>query len=88
MLAARSMNEPDPTTPDRGRSPWAWIPTLYFAEGLPNAIVVTVSLVMYKDLGLSNTANAFYTSLLYLAWVVKPLWSPFVDILDTRRRWT
>jgi MFS transporter, PAT family, beta-lactamase induction signal transducer AmpG len=78
------MNE----TGKRTLTPWAWIPTLYFAEGLPNAIVVTVSLVMYKDLGLSNTANAFYTSLLYLAWVVKPLWSPFVDILGTRRRWT
>jgi PAT family beta-lactamase induction signal transducer AmpG len=72
----------------RSVTPWAWIPTLYFAEGLPNAIVATVSLVMYKDLGLTNTAGAFYTSLLYLAWVVKPLWSPFVDILGTRRRWT
>ena len=77
------MNE----TPVKSRTPWAWVPTLYFAEGLPNAIVVTVSLVMYKDLGLSNTANAFYTSLLYLAWVVKPLWSPLVDLLGTRRRW-
>jgi PAT family beta-lactamase induction signal transducer AmpG len=91
MQAARQMNEPDPPTPEtpaRSPRPWTWIPSLYFAEGLPNAIVVTVSLVMYKDLGLTNTANAFYTSLLYLAWVVKPLWSPFVDIVGTRRRWT
>ena len=98
MREARQMNAPEPTietapapapqSTGAQRPPWLWIPTLYFAEGLPNAIVVTVSLVMYKDLGLSNTANTFWTSLLYLAWVVKPLWSPFVDILGTRRRWT
>src|SRR6185436_4329147 len=100
MREARQMNAPEPTIETapaaeqhsagapRQRPPWLWIPTLYFAEGLPNAIVVTVSLVMYKDLGLSNTANTFWTRLLYLAWVVKPLWSPFVDILGTRRRWT
>jgi len=93
MHEARQTSETDPAPvagppAPRARTPWSWIPTLYFAEGLPNAIVVTVSLVMYKDLGLSNTANAFFTSLLYLAWVVKPLWSPFVDILGTRRRWT
>jgi len=72
----------------RAGTPWSWIPPLYFAERRPNAIVVTVSLVLYKVLGLSSTANAFFTSLLYLAWGVKPLWSPFVDILGTRRRWT
>jgi PAT family beta-lactamase induction signal transducer AmpG len=98
MREARQMNAPEPTietapaaapqSTGAQRPPWLWIPTLYFAEGLPNAVVVTVSLVMYKDLGLSNTANTFWTSLLYLAWVVKPLWSPFVDILGTRRRWT
>jgi PAT family beta-lactamase induction signal transducer AmpG len=71
----------------RSRSPWTWIPSLYLAEGLPYVVVMTVSVIMYKGLGLSNTDIAFFTSWLYLPWVIKPLWSPVVDILGTRRRW-
>jgi len=67
--------------------PWLWIPTVYFAEGMPNALVATVSVMLYNDLGVSNEATAFFTSLLYLPWVIKPLWSPAVDILKTRRLW-
>ncbi|MBI1797719.1 MAG: AmpG family muropeptide MFS transporter [Candidatus Eisenbacteria bacterium] len=74
-------------TPDRARDPWAWIPSLYLAEGLPYVVVMTVSVIMYKSFGLSNTDIALYTSWLYLPWVIKPLWSPVVDILATRRRW-
>jgi MFS transporter, PAT family, beta-lactamase induction signal transducer AmpG len=69
------------------RSPWLWIPSLYFAEGLPYALAMSVSLVLYKNLGVSNAAAAFYTSWFYLPWVIKPLWSPVVDILKTRRLW-
>lgn len=69
------------------RSPWSWIPTLYFAEGLPYVIVMTVSVIMYKRLGISNDDIAFYTSWLYLPWVIKPLWSPVVDLLKTKRFW-
>ena len=69
------------------RNPWAWIPTLYLAQGLPFAVVNTMSVIMYKSLGVSNTDIAFYTSWLYLPWVIKPLWSPVVDILKTRRLW-
>lgn len=69
------------------RAPWAWIPTLYFAEGLPNVAVMTVAVIMYKRLGLSNTEIALYTSWLYLPWVIKPLWSPFVDLIKTKRSW-
>jgi MFS transporter, PAT family, beta-lactamase induction signal transducer AmpG len=69
------------------RSPWFWIPTLYMAEGLPNVLVASVSVVLYKNLGVSNAAIAFYTGWLYLPWVIKPLWSPLVDILKTRRQW-
>ncbi len=69
------------------RSPWRWIPTLYVAQGLPYALVMTVSVVLYKNLGISNAANAFWTSWLGLPWVIKPLWSPVVDILKTRRQW-
>lgn len=66
---------------------WAWIPSLYFAEGLPYVIVMTVSVIMYKRLGLSNTDIALYTSWLYLPWVIKPIWSPLVDNLKTKRFW-
>lgn len=68
-------------------SPWGWVPTLYFAEGLPNVIVMTVSLILYKQLGLSNAEITFYTSWLYLPWVIKPIWSPFVDVVKTKRWW-
>ena len=68
-------------------SPWAWIPTLYLAEGLPYVAVMTISVIMYKRLGISNTDIALYTSWLYLPWVIKPFWSPFVDLLKTKRWW-
>lgn len=67
--------------------PWYWIPTLYFISGLPNVTVMTVSVILYKAMGISNTEIAFYTAWLYLPWVIKPLWSPFVDILKTKRWW-
>ena len=69
------------------RNPWAWVPTLYFAEGLPYVAVMTISLVLYKQLGLSNAEITFYTSWLYLPWVIKPLWSPFIDVVKTKRWW-
>ncbi len=69
------------------RSPWSWVPSLYLAEGLPNVIVASVAGTMYKGFGVSNTDIAFFTSWAYLPWVIKPLWSPFVDILGTRRKW-
>ena len=69
------------------RSPWLWIPSLYFAEGMPYVVVMTVSVIMYKGMGVSNTEIALYTSWLYLPWVIKPLWSPLVDILKTKRSW-
>ena len=69
------------------RNPWAWVPTLYFAEGLPYVIVITLSVVMYKQLGLGNAEVAYYTGWFYLPWLIKPLWSPFVDLLRTKRWW-
>lgn len=68
-------------------SPWAWVPTLYFAEGLPYIAVMTLSLVMYKRMGISNTEVALYTGWLNLPWVIKPLWSPFIDLMRTKRWW-
>lgn len=69
------------------KSPWAWVPTLYFAEGLPYVVVMTVSLLLYKSMGLSNADITLYTSWLYLPWVIKPFWSPFIDVLRTKRWW-
>jgi len=69
------------------RSPWAWIPSLYFIEGVPYVIVMTVSVILYKRLGLNNTEIAVYTSWLYLPWVIKPFWSPLVEIVRTKRFW-
>ena len=69
------------------RNPWAWVPTLYFAEGLPYVAVMTISLILYKQLGLSNAEITFYTSWLYLPGVIKPLWSPFIDVVKTKRWW-
>ena len=72
----------------RKHNPWWWIPTLYFAEGLPYIAVNTLSVILYKKMEMSNTDIAFYTGWLYLPWVIKPFWSPFVDILRTKRWWT
>lgn len=70
------------------RNPWSWIPTLYYTQGIPYVMVVTVSVILYKDLGVPNTQLALYTSLLSLPWAFKPLWSPFIDIVRTKRWWT
>ncbi len=72
---------------NKQRNPWSWIPTLYIAEGLPNVVVMTVAVVMYMQLGMSDTDIALYTGWLSLPWVIKPLWSPFVDLYRTKRWW-
>ena len=74
-------------TKKNSRNPWAWIPTLYFAEGLPNVIVTVLSVVMYMQLGLTDAEVGLYTGWLALPWVIKPLWSPFIDLLKTKRWW-
>ena len=77
---------PAPGTAKR-RNPWVWVPSLYLAQGIPYVIAMTVSVIMYKRLGISNADIALYTSWLYLPWVIKPLWSPFVDMFRTKRLW-
>jgi PAT family beta-lactamase induction signal transducer AmpG len=67
--------------------PWFWIPLLNFASGLPYAVIISVSVIMYKNLGISNEDIGVYTSLLYLPWVIKPLWSPFIELHGTKRKW-
>ncbi|MFN8650348.1 MAG: MFS transporter [Gemmatimonadales bacterium] len=77
---------PETASPETA-SPWRWVPSLYLSEGLPYVVVMTVAVVLYKNLGISNTDIALYTSWLYLPWVVKPLWSPLVEVLGQKRRW-
>ncbi len=69
------------------RSPWGFVPTLYFAEGVPYVLVNSVSVILFKRLGVENAAIAFWTSLLYLPWVAKMLWGPLVDTRSTKRAW-
>jgi PAT family beta-lactamase induction signal transducer AmpG len=69
------------------RNPWAWVPSVSFSQGVPYVAVMMLSTVMYKNLGISNADLAFYTAWLYLPWVVKPLWSPIVELVGTKRRW-
>jgi len=66
---------------------WSWVPSLYFCQAVPYVAVVALSVPMYKKLGISNADLAFYTSWLYLPWVIKPLWSPLVDRFRTKRAW-
>ncbi|TDO70413.1 PAT family beta-lactamase induction signal transducer AmpG [Flavobacterium chryseum] len=71
----------------KDNTPWFWIPLLNFASGLPYAIIISVSVLMYKKLGIDNKSVGVYTSLFYLPWVIKPLWSPFIDLHGTKRKW-
>ncbi len=71
----------------KSKNPWSWIPSLYFAEGLPYVAVMVVAGIMYKRLGLDNDAIAIFTGWLNLPWVIKPFWSPFVEIFKTKRWW-
>lgn len=76
-----------PNSTPKQTPPWAWVPSLYFVQGIPNAVVTTVALLMYKRLGMSDTDCALYSSWLALPWVFKPLWSPFVEIFKDNRWW-
>lgn len=87
METAQPTTEPTISETSRQRNPWLWVPSLYFSQGIPYVIVMTMSVTMYKRLGVSNTDITLYTSLLYLPWVIKPLWSPLVDITRTKRLW-
>ena len=88
-MSAAPVSPASPVTPasPSPRGPWAWVPTLYFAQGMPYVVVMTLSVIMYKNLEISNTDIALYTSWLYLPWVIKPLWSPLVELVGTKRLW-
>ena len=69
------------------RTPWIWVPTLYLVEGLPYAIVNTIALAVFKDMGVDNGTLGPLTTLISLPWLIKPLWSPFMDIFRSKRWW-
>jgi len=73
--------------PASSRNPWFFLPTLYFAEGLPYVLINTVSVILYKRMGIDNAQIAFWTSWLYLPWVLKMFWGPLVDVYSTKRKW-
>lgn len=96
-VPAASRGRPEPTAPDSGpgsgqqvadaKAPGWWVPSLYFAEGLPMVTVSVVAAVMYKNLGVSNADIALHTGLLYLPWSLKPLWAPITEMVKTKRHW-
>ncbi len=68
-------------------SPWWWVPTLYFAEGIPYFLVNNISVMMFTKMGVPNDQMSFFTTLLYFPWFLKGLWSPVIDIVKTKRWW-
>ena len=69
------------------KNPWIWVPTLYLTESLPYVVIITVSVIMYKNLGISNADIGLYTSFLYLPWVIKPIWSPVLELFGNKKQW-
>ncbi len=67
--------------------PFMWVPSLYLGESLPFAAVMLMSVVLYQEMGLTDTQIALYTGWLGLPWVIKPIWSPFIDVIKTKRWW-
>ena len=71
----------------KSSSPWLWVPTLYFAEGIPYFVVNNISVMMFTKMGVPNGDMSFFTTLLYFPWFLKGIWSPIVDVVKTKRWW-
>ena len=69
------------------KNPWWWVPTLYFAEGVPYFVVNNISVMMFTKMGVPNGDMSFFTTLLYFPWFLKGLWGPIVDVVKTKRWW-
>lgn len=74
-------------TQNTSKTPWLWVPSLYLTESVPYVIIITVSVIMYKSLGVSNADIGLYTSFLYLPWVIKPIWSPILELFGNKKKW-
>ncbi|MGB2578446.1 PAT family beta-lactamase induction signal transducer AmpG [Elusimicrobium simillimum] len=71
----------------KNTAPWLFVPSLYFAEGLPYVVINIVSAVVYTKMGVSKDVMTFWTSFLYLPWVLKMFWSPLLESASTKRKW-
>ena len=74
-------------TQNTSKNPWFWVPSLYLTESIPYVVIITVSVIMYKKLGVSNADIGLYTSFLYLPWVIKPIWSPVLELFGNKKKW-
>ena len=74
-------------TTSPSRHPFTWVPSLYLAESLPFSAVMLISVIMFKEMGLTDSQITLYTGWLGLPWVVKPIWSPIIDNFKTKRWW-
>jgi PAT family beta-lactamase induction signal transducer AmpG len=66
---------------------YAWVPSLYLGEALPFSAVMLISVIMFQELGLADAQITYYTGWLGLPWVIKPIWSPIIDNMKTKRWW-
>ena len=73
------------TSEQKKHSPISWVPTLYFAMGMPYVVLNMVTALMYKGMGVSDGLITFWTSLIMFPWTLKPLWSPFLEIYKTKK---
>jgi MFS transporter, PAT family, beta-lactamase induction signal transducer AmpG len=87
MIPPNADPVPVATSAPKPRHLLTWVPSLYLAMGLPNVTVGAVAAIMYKNMGVSTEDIAIYTSQLYLPWVLKPLWSPFLEPFRTKGFW-
>ena len=71
--------------PKKTKSPITWVPTAYFAMGLPFVVLNMVTVLMFKGLGVEDKLITFWTSLILLPWTLKPLWSPFLELFKTKK---
>ncbi|MCX7875265.1 MAG: MFS transporter [Melioribacteraceae bacterium] len=71
----------------KSKSGWLWIPTLYISESIAFIIITVISVLMYQNLGVNYSDSILYTSFLYIPWLIKPLWSPLIDVIGSKRSW-
>ena len=73
------------TNATKRRNPVTWVPSVYFAMGLPFVVLNMVTVLMFKGLDISDAQIALWTSVIMLPWTLKPLWSPFLEMYRTKK---
>ncbi len=69
----------------KAMSPLRWVPSAYFAMGLPFVVLNMVSVLMFKGLGIEDSKIALWTSVIMFPWTIKFLWSPFLEMFRTKK---